>query len=323
MRLGVVLEAFLDRTFDDTLALVAARAPQVTDVEVGVGGFAPHPHCDVELLLHDATSRRRWVESVKDRGFDVSALNASGNPLDPDEETARRHDTDLRNAVRLAALLDVDRVVAMAGCPPGAPGDRTAHFDAGGWLPHLAGIYERQWQDALVPYWTELAEFVHREHPDLLICIELHPGTCVYNVETFEEFAAISRQLAVTLDPSHLFWQQMDPLAVAGALSRIGHAHAKDVVFSSDELDLNGLLDRRWNAMDARAPWTFATVGRGHGPAWWRSFLTALGKRGVESISIEHEDPTMSAEQGVADGARCLADALAAAKHTRVGVRAR
>ena len=53
MRLGVVLEAFLDRTFDDTLALVAARAPQVTDVEVGVGGFAPHPHCDVELLLHD------------------------------------------------------------------------------------------------------------------------------------------------------------------------------------------------------------------------------------------------------------------------------
>src|SRR5207245_8446818 len=140
MRLGVVLEAFLDRTFDDTLALVAMKAPQVTDVEVGVGGFAPHPHCDVELLLHDATSRRRWVESVKDRGFGISALNASGNPLDPDEETARRHDTDLRNAVRLAALLDVDRVVAMAGCPPGAPGDRTAHFDAGGWLPHLAGI---------------------------------------------------------------------------------------------------------------------------------------------------------------------------------------
>jgi len=30
----------------------------------------------------------------------------------------------------------------------------------------------------------------------------------------------------------------------------------------------------------------------------------------VESISIEHEDPTMSAEHGVAEGVRCLADAL-------------
>jgi len=323
MRLGVVLEAFLDRALDDTLALVAARAPQVVDVEVGVGGFAPHPHCDVELLLHDATARRRWSRSVKDRGFAVSALNASGNPLDPDEETARRHDVDLRNAVRLAALLDVERVVAMAGCPPGAPGDRTAHFDAGGWLPHLAGVHERQWQDALVPYWTELAEFVHREHPDLLICIELHPGTCVYNVETFEQFAEISQHLAATLDPSHLFWQEMDPLVVVGALSRIGHAHAKDIVFNSGELDLNGLLDRRWNAVDARAPWTFATVGRGHGSAWWRSFLTALGEHGVESISIEHEDPTMSAEQGVADGARCLADALGTSAPARVAEHAR
>ena len=323
MRLGVVLEAFLARTFDDTLALVAMKAPQVTDVEVGVGGFAPHPHCDVELLLHDATARRRWSQSVKDRGFSVSALNASGNPLDPDEETARRHDEDLRNAVRLAALLEVDRVVAMAGCPPGAPGDRTAHFDAGGWLPHLAGVHERQWQDALVPYWTELAELIRREHPDLLICIELHPGTCVYNVETFEQFAAISQQLTVNLDPSHLFWQEMDPLVVVRALSRIGHAHAKDVVFNTDELDLNGLLDRRWNAADARAPWTFATVGRGHDSTWWRSFLTALGERGVESISIEHEDPIMSAEQGVAAGAHCLADALGTSAPARVAEHAR
>src|SRR5207237_6712848 len=144
----------------------------------------------------------------------------------------------------------------------------------------LAGIYERQWQDALVPYWTELAEFVHREHPDLLICIELHPGTCVYNVETFEEFAAISRQLAVNLDPSHLFWQQMDPLAVAGALSRIGHAHAKDVAFNGRALALHGLLDHRWTATDADAPWTFATVGRGRAPDWLASFAAVLAERG-------------------------------------------
>src|SRR5712691_3757110 len=118
MRLGVVLEAFLDRTLDDTLDLVARGAPQITDLETGVGGFAPTPHCDVQQLLRDPTARRRWTERLEDRGFHLSALNVSGNPLDPDGDTARRHDEDLPNAVRLAALLEVDRVVAMAGCPP-------------------------------------------------------------------------------------------------------------------------------------------------------------------------------------------------------------
>jgi sugar phosphate isomerase/epimerase len=323
MRLGVVLEAFLDRTLDDTLALVAEGAPQATDLEIGAGGYAPTPHCDVQLLLRDTAARRRWRDRLDARGFRVSALNVSGNPLDPDQEIAHRHDSDLRNAIRLAALLDVDRVVAMAGCPPGATGDRTAHFDAGGWLPHLAGVHERQWRDALLPYWTDLAAFAEREHPELLICIELHPGTCVYNVETFEEFAAIFDNLAANVDPSHLFWQQMDPLIVARALSRVGHAHAKDVVFHSEELAHNGLLDRRWTATARRAPWTFATVGRGHDTDWWRSFLAALAERGVESISVEHEDPTMTAERGVAEGVRCIADALAASGRVRLAGRGR
>jgi sugar phosphate isomerase/epimerase len=312
MRFGVVLEAFLDRTLDDTLALLSEQAPHATDLEIGVGGFAPSPHCDVELLLRDASARRRWRDGLQAHGFQLSALNVSGNPLDPDEETAHRHDSDLRNAVRLASLLDVDRVVTMAGCPAGARTDRTAHFDAGGWLPYLAGVHERQWQEAVLPYWTELAAFADREHPDLVICIELHPGTCAYNVETFEAFAAISGNLAANLDPSHLFWQQMDPLVVAHALSRIGHAHAKDVVFHSDELARNGLLDRRWRPTEPHAPWTFATVGRGHDADWWHSFLAALTERGVESISIEHEDPTMTAERGIAKGVRFLSDAVAA-----------
>ena len=312
MRLGVVLESFLDRSLDDALAVLEKGAPQVTDLEIGAGGFAPTPHCDVKLLLRDAGARRRWLDRLAERGFRLSAINVSGNPLDPAEETARRHDNELRNAVRLAAVLEVDRVVAMAGCPPGAPGDRTAHFDAGGWLPYLARVYERQWQEALLPYWTELAGWALREHPGLMICVELHPGTSVYNVETFERFAAISENLAANLDPSHLFWQRMDPLAVTRRVSRIGHAHAKDLVFNERDLALNGLLDDRWSPTDPSASWTFATVGRGHDRDWWRAFLAVLAERGVESISIEHEDPTMSAEHGVADAAGRLTDALAA-----------
>src|SRR5262249_17685314 len=191
MRFGVVLEAFVDRTLDDTLELLASVVPQVTAIEVGVGGFAPAPHCDAARLLRDDTARREWSSRIEDRGFAVSALNVWGNPVDPDTAAAHRHDEELRNAVRLAAALGVDRVIAMAGCPAGAPGDHTPHFDAGGWLPYLAGIGERQWAEVVAPYWQEVADFARREHPGLLICIELHPGTCVHNAETFERLPAI------------------------------------------------------------------------------------------------------------------------------------
>jgi sugar phosphate isomerase/epimerase len=323
MRLGVVLEAFLDRSLDDTLELLGSTASPVTGLEVGVGGFAPAPHCDVALLLRNKAARDAWLRLLTDGGFHVSALNVAGNPLDPDEAVARRHDEDLRNAIRLAALLDVDRIVAMAGCPAGAAGDRTAHFDAGAWLPYLAGVYERRWEDVVGPYWTELAEHARREHPQLLISVELHPGTYVHNTETFERFAALGENLAATLDPSHLFWQRMDPLAVAATLPRIGHAHAKDVVFHEDALALNGLLDRRWTATEPDLPWTFATVGRGHGEDWWRSFVSLLEERGVDSISIEHEDPSIPATRGVAEAALLLADALGAEPEGRVVEQAR
>jgi sugar phosphate isomerase/epimerase len=320
MRLGVVLEGLLDRSLGDALELLASTAPEVADLEVGVGGFAPSPHCDVPLLLRDNAARASWLQQIAVAGFRVSALNAAGNPLDPNEEHARRHDRELRDAIRLAALLDVDRVVAMTGCPAATSGDRTPHFDAGGWLPYLAGVYERQWRDAVLPYWSELAAFARREHPALLICVELHPGTCVYNHETFERFAAIGSNLAANLDPSHLFWQRMDPLAVAASLSRVGHAHAKDIRFNEPHLALNGLLDHRWSPTDPTAPWTFATVGRGHDAAWWSAFGAVLAERGVDSISIEHEDPTLDVERGIAHAATLLAEALGSrplAEHAR------
>jgi sugar phosphate isomerase/epimerase len=307
MRVGLVLEAFLDRTLEEVLDFLAASAPGVTDLEVGVGGFAPTPHCDARLLVRDADARQRWLDGIENRGFRVSALNVSGNPLHPDPERAGVHDRELRDAIRLAALLGVDRVVAMAGCPAGTPGDRTPHFDAGGWLPYLAGAYERRWREVVLPYWQELTTIARAEHPGVLVCLELHPGTYAHNLETFERLAALGDNIAVNLDPSHLFWQQMDPLALCVRLSRIGHAHAKDVVFNRGELALNGLLDHRWSATDPDAPWTFATPGRGHDTAWWTEFVAALEARGVESISIEHEDPTMSAEDGVVEAARLLA----------------
>ncbi len=315
MRIGVVLEAFLDQPLEAVLAWLRQAAPEITDIEVGAGGYAPHPHCDVAALLASARARAGWLDSVARHGLRLDALNAWGNPLHPDDGIARRHDEDLRNAIRLAPMLGADRVVAMAGCPAGAPGDLVPHFGAGGWLPYLADVYQRQWEQRIGPYWSGLAEFAAAEQPDLRVCLELHPGTSVFNVETFRRVAALGPSISANLDPSHFFWMGMDGHRVAAALGdRVGHAHGKDTVLHPDSLALNGLLDRRWPEPAAEMPWTFAVPGRGHPLDWWAGLIQALSGSQVQVISIEHEDPFVPAETGVPEAARLLRAAIDTAR---------
>ena len=205
-------------------------------------------------------------------------------------------------------MLGADRIVAMAGCPAGAPGDQVPHFGAGGWLPYLEDVYQRQWEQRIGPYWSGLAEFAAAEHPDLRVCLELHPGTSVFNVETFRRVAALGPSISANLDPSHFFWMGMDGHRVAAALGeRVGHAHGKDTVFHTDSLALNGLLDRRWPEPAAEMPWTFAVPGRGHALDWWAGLIQALSGSQVQVISIEHEDPFVPGRDRRAGGGAAAA----------------
>jgi L-iditol 2-dehydrogenase len=171
-------------------------------------------------------------------------------------------------------------------------------------------VYDKQWDDAIAPYWSDLAAFARAENPDLLVCLELHPGTSVFNVETFERLAALGPSIAANLDPSHFFWMGMDGHAVARRIGEwVGHVHGKDTMFHSEYLALNGVLDRRWPAPAKLMPWTFAVPGRGHDAAWWAALFEALRDSPATVVSIEHEDPFVSAEEGVPEAATLLLDA--------------
>jgi sugar phosphate isomerase/epimerase len=53
--------------------------------------------------------------------------------------------------------------------------------------------------------------------------------------------------------------------------------------------------------------WTFRTVGYGHGEELWRRLLSTLSAVGYDgAVSIEHEDPLMSADQGLQKAVRLL-----------------
>src|SRR5579859_3203157 len=133
LRIGVVLEAFLDWPLDRVMPWLREHAPDVTDLEIGAGGYAPHPHCDVPALLASDQARTAWRDEIARHGLRIDALNAWGNPLHPDAELAREHDRALRDAIRLAALLGVTRVVALGAVRPARPatGYRTSGRAAG------------------------------------------------------------------------------------------------------------------------------------------------------------------------------------------------
>jgi sugar phosphate isomerase/epimerase len=313
-RLGVVTEPLAHRPLVEVMDWLVREVPLVTDLEIGAGGYAPTNHCDLPALLRDASARRSWLKEITVRGLHLSALNAWGNPLHPDPDVAARHDADLRDTIRLAAALGIDRVVALAGCPAGVADDRVPHFSGGGWLPYLEGVYEAQWEASVEPYWSGLADFARREHPRLRVCLELHPGTVVYNVETFNRIARLGDAIAANIDPSHFIWMGMDAVAVVAQIGeRAAHCHGKDVVFSPANLAVNGLLDHRWPRPPEEMPWNFAVVGRGRNQGWWDGFIAALVAHGtVHTISIEHEDPFAAPEAGIGEAAAVLARAVTA-----------
>ena len=312
LRIGLLTDAMPDRGLAQVVDW-AARTGLIQDLEIGVGGYSPAPHCRPAELVGNAGALASWRKTIDDAGLGISALNVSGNPLHPNPEVARRHDADLRRAIRLASELGVDRIVAMSGCPGADASDRSApHFSGGGWLPDLERIAEWQWRERVAPYWQEVSDFALREHPDLLICFELHPGTFVFNFETFARVRQLSPNLGVNLDPSHFFWQAMDPLVVIHALAdRIGHAHGKDTTLHAERLALNGMLDSRWPNPPDQMPWNFATVGRGHGKEWWAQFVGLLRDEGFAgTISIEYEDPFVPVEESIVESARMLSTVI-------------
>jgi sugar phosphate isomerase/epimerase len=289
MRVGLFTDALGNRPLADALAWIGAELPDVRDVEIGTGGYSPAPHCDRGALLADDRARAEWLETIEAAGFRLVALNVSGNPL---EDPA--HDAALRETVRLAPLLGVDRVVCMSG------GD--ARLSGGGWFPGIDEDTERYWEARVVPYWRGVLV----DAGAVLLCFELEPGNAVFNVSTFERLAELGDEsIAVNLDPSHFFWQGIDPLAAVRRLGgRVGFAHAKDTVLDGDRLVLDGLLARDRS-------WRYAAVGRGHDLGWWRSFADALARAGYDGVlSIEVEDPRMPPEEAARESAELLVNAL-------------
>jgi len=314
MRVGVYSDGLPHLSRAELLGWCAER--EVDDVELGVGtwGPKPRPHLDLGVLLRDGAERDRLRSELADHGLGLSAINAAGNVLHPAPTERAEAQARLRGAVDLARLLDVDRVVTMAGCPGERAGGSTGIFAVWSTVADDEGLWEWQFEREVAPFWRELSREVARDAPAVQICLELHAGLAVYNPATYARLRELTGpNIGINLDPSHFWWQGIDPVAVIEAVAgRIGHAHGKDTTIYPERVRVNGLLDHAYPPSAEASSWHFSPVGDGHDDATWAGVIAALRAAGFDgTVSIEHEDPALPAEESIERSIAGLRRALA------------
>ena len=297
MKVGVFAVLFAQRPFEEVLDYIKATGCDA--VEIGCGGYPGDAHCKPAELLADAGARDRFKAALDDRGIEISALSCHGNPLHPDRALAGAHDAAFRDTVRLASELGVGTVVTFSGCPGDSDASTAPNWVTCPWPPHFLETLEWQWTEKVGPYWSEAAEFA-KSH-GVRVAIELHPGFVAYHTESFLRLREIDGEtIGVNFDPSHLFWQGMDPLTCVRELgSAIYHVHMKDTWLDAANIRRNGVLDTKPYTDELHRSWIFRTVGYGHGQEFWRHLISELRLAGYDgALSIEHEDSLMSTSEG-------------------------
>ena len=300
MDLCLYTDSVADLSFEAALDLAARIG--CGSIEIAGGGQSSAPHLRLRELLGDRRKRIAFVDAFATRGLRIAALNCSAWPLHPvrgDEQKAI-----IRDTIRLAGELGVETVVSMSGTPGDGPGGSTIDWVFYPWPADAMALLARQWE-AAIPFWQEMA--AHAEAAGVRhIAFELHPLHLVFNVPTLQRMRdAVGPVIGANMDPSHLFWQQMDPLAAIRALGpAVQHVHLKDTGLQPERVALAGVLDTTPFEDAGQRAWVFRTVGRAHDRAWWSSFIGALREVGYDGpLSIENEDPYQPAVEGVEEAA--------------------
>jgi sugar phosphate isomerase/epimerase len=224
------------------------------------------------------------VIDERHRGILPSRIWGDGDP----EGVRERAAEEIRNTARAAAAFGVDVV-------NGFVGSKIWHVVAM-FPPVPPEMIEDGYRD-FADRWNPILDVF--EDVGVKFALEVHPGEIAYDWWTTQRtLEAIGRResFGINFDPSHLYWQMVDPVAYVHEFGdRIYHMHVKESV--RDLNGRNGILGSHLFFGDHRRGWDFVSPGRG-GVPFERVFraLNAIGYSGP--YSIEWEDNGMNRDQG-------------------------
>jgi Sugar phosphate isomerases/epimerases len=330
MRLGLYNAILHDRPLADALTVIGDLG--LTGIELNSGGFLPATHIPTfdDILVSD-TARDDFLGIFEGTGVQIAGLNANGNPLHPNPVIGEKHAEDVRRSIRLAERLGQHRLVTMSGLPAGEPGGARPNWIVNAWNSAALDVLDYQW-DIAARFWRE-TDRLAADH-GVKVALELHPQNIVFNSADVHKLIELTgaTHVGVELDASHLFWQQMDPVAVVRHLGElVFQAAAKDVRINPKWAALNGVLDNSFRRLSPEEPrvnlggdewanewpknsaWDFVALGKGHGVEFWTEFLRALHEVDPDIyVNIEHEDVELGRVEGIEVAAKVLKAADAA-----------
>jgi sugar phosphate isomerase/epimerase len=289
-----------------TVVLRKLAALHIDTVELATGNYVGDAHCKLSMLENPA-ALAEFQKVLADHGAKISALSCHGNPLHPDKDRAKLDREVSRKTILLAEKLGVPMMVDFSGCPGDSPNATAPNWVTCPWPPDYLKVLDWQWNEVVAPYWVEHAKFA-ADH-GVKIAVEMHPGFVVYNPETMLRLRSIAGpNVGCNYDPSHLFWQNIDPIAAVRLLQdAIFHVHAKDTQLYPANLPRTGVLDTKPYTQERDRAWIFRTCGYGHGVEFWSELISTLRMFGYDYvISIEHEDSLLSPEEGLTKAANFL-----------------
>src|SRR5579863_10734477 len=225
MRVGIFTPLLSQLPLSDVLKKL--KAHKIETVELGTGNYPGDAH-DALPIFDDASALTTFKKTIADHGVTISALSCHGNPLHPNPDHAKRDQETSRKTILLAEKLGVPVMVDFSGCPGDSPSAIAPNWVTCPWPPDFLKVLDWQWNEVVAPYWIEHAKFA-ADH-GVKIAVEMHPGFVVYNPETMLRLRSIAGpSVGCNFDPSHLFWQSIDPIAAVRVLQgAIFHVHAKD-----------------------------------------------------------------------------------------------
>jgi sugar phosphate isomerase/epimerase len=162
--------------------------------------------------------------------------------------------------------------------------------------PVPAEMIERGYQD-FADRWNPILDVFDEQ--GVQFALEVHPSEIAFDFWTTKralEALNCREAFGINYDPSHLYWQMMDPVPfIYEFADRIYHMHVKESVRNLD--GRNGILSSLLFFGDRRRGWDFVSPGRGGVP--FERVFRALNDIGYQGpLSVEWEDNGMTREQG-------------------------
>ncbi len=278
MKLGFCSAILPDFSLEEVVAFAADERYSCVELMCWPAGraerrYAGVTHVEVDQL--DQAGAQRINDLMQRSGVEISGLGYYPNPLSPDPNESQTCIAHLEKVITAAELLGVGVVNTFIGRDFNKPIEEN-------W-PRFKEVW---------PPLVQLAEDhgvrIGIENCPMLFGNDEWPGgknlahsPAIWR-RMFEEIP--SESFGLNYDPSHLVWQQIDPIRPIREFGdRIFHVHAKDVRVQPEKLDDVGVLATPLQWHTPKLP--------GLGDIAWGEFFSALNEVGYQGpVCVEVED---------------------------------